>query len=407
MEELRRLAAELGNPGVQPLWLSARRSGLEVTKKQVTEFVRKRGEKQIFGAVQPARGKTVAAGENTTYQMDLADLKNSPEVHDSATYKFFLVVVNAFDRMTYARSLRTKEPAEVRQALVSVLASLPKKPKVIASDNGNEFLGATAELLLDRGIAHRLKPVGDINALGLIDKAIQTLKKKIAELSARTKRTWPDLLQQAVSAVNATPKPGVLHGDSPEEVADDDEVKFLLQLDQAHNFRHNTRLTEQRQAKLESDGAFRAPLPGSTSKFKRGFRATYGDVQQVRNVRGGMVTATDGTRHSLKQIRTVPVDSSAASARFGENTAGPARKRQRGSLILDMLAEILQGEERMSLSKASKLLRTRFQAEGTSYDTVLKAAHAQLIELVRLDDRFQLVEGGRAASKPWYYVALA
>ena len=32
MDDLRRLAAELGNPGVGPLWLAARRSGLEVTK---------------------------------------------------------------------------------------------------------------------------------------------------------------------------------------------------------------------------------------------------------------------------------------------------------------------------------------------------------------------------------------
>jgi hypothetical protein len=85
------------------------------------------------------------------------------------------------------------------------------------------------------------------------------LKKKLAELSSTTKRTWPDLLQQAVSALNATPKPGVLHGDSPEEVKDDPEVQFLLQQDQAKCFRHNTMLTEQRQARLESDGAFRAP----------------------------------------------------------------------------------------------------------------------------------------------------
>jgi hypothetical protein len=35
MDDLRRLAAELGNPGVGPLWLAARRSGLDVTKKQV------------------------------------------------------------------------------------------------------------------------------------------------------------------------------------------------------------------------------------------------------------------------------------------------------------------------------------------------------------------------------------
>jgi hypothetical protein len=38
MDDLRRLAAELGNPGVAALWLAARRSGREVTKKQVTEF---------------------------------------------------------------------------------------------------------------------------------------------------------------------------------------------------------------------------------------------------------------------------------------------------------------------------------------------------------------------------------
>jgi hypothetical protein len=33
--------------------------------------------------------------------MDLADLKNSPEIRESSTYKFFLVVVNAFDRFAY------------------------------------------------------------------------------------------------------------------------------------------------------------------------------------------------------------------------------------------------------------------------------------------------------------------
>ena len=54
----------------------------------MTAFVRKRGEKQVFQPVQPARGKTVAAGADTTFQMDLADLKNSPEVRESATYKF-------------------------------------------------------------------------------------------------------------------------------------------------------------------------------------------------------------------------------------------------------------------------------------------------------------------------------
>jgi len=246
-DQLRALAAQLGNPGVQQLWLMARRSGVEVTKKQVAAFVKQRGEKQIFGAVQPAQGKTVAPTLDGTLQMDLADLKNSPEgekVKDSNVFKFFLVVVNAFDRFVYARKLKTKEPKEVREALESILASLPQKPKVISSDNGNEFLGPVAELLADKGIAQRFKAVGDINALGLVDRSIQTLKRKIAELASRSKRTWPDLLQQAVNAINTTPKPGVLHGDAPDEVREDTEVQFQLLRDQAQNFRHNQRLTD-------------------------------------------------------------------------------------------------------------------------------------------------------------------
>jgi len=157
-DQLRALAAQLGNPGVQQLWLMARRSGVEVTKKQVAAFVKQRGEKQIFGAVQPAQGKTVAPTLDGTLQMDLADMKNSPEgekVKDSNVFKFFLVVVNAFDRFVYARKLKTKEPKEVREALESILASLPQKPKVISSDNGNEFLGPVAELLADKGASRR------------------------------------------------------------------------------------------------------------------------------------------------------------------------------------------------------------------------------------------------------------
>ena len=71
-----------------------------------------------------------------------------------------------------------------------------------------------------------------------------------------------------------------------------------------------------------------------------------------------------------------------------------------------MLAEVLEGEERVSLSKAAQLMRVRFRADGRSYDDVLKAARAQLIDLIRLDDRFELVEGGRTGGKVWYYVAL-
>ena len=53
------------------------------------------------------------------------------------------------------------------------------------------------------------------------------------------------------------------------------------------------------------------------------------------------------------------MDSSRADPSFAENTAGPARKRQKGAAILDVLEELLQGEDRVSLTKAAQLMRAR------------------------------------------------
>ena len=78
---------------------------------------------------------------------------------------------------------------------------------------------------------------------------------------------------------------------------------------------------------------------------------------------------------------------------FGENTAGPARKRQKGALILDVLEEVLEGEEKVSLSRAAVHMRARLKDEGQDYDAILKKAQAH--------------EGENARGKPWYYVSLA
>ena len=56
---LRELSDELGNPGIGPLWLAVKRKGVGVSKNQVEAFVKRKGERQIFQAVQPAKGNGV------------------------------------------------------------------------------------------------------------------------------------------------------------------------------------------------------------------------------------------------------------------------------------------------------------------------------------------------------------
>ena len=47
----------------------------------------------------------------------------------------------------------------------------PKMPKLISSDNGNEFLGPVSALLARHNIAQRFKAVGDVNAIGVVERA--------------------------------------------------------------------------------------------------------------------------------------------------------------------------------------------------------------------------------------------
>ena len=121
-------------------------------------------------------------------------------------YTAYLVAVNVFDRFTYALPLTSKEPTQVAEALGKLLKGANKKPKLISSDNGNEFLGPVSELLVKKKIAQAFKAVGDVNALGVVDRAIQTLKRNLAELAGSTGRSWPSLLQQAVGGRSTAPQ---------------------------------------------------------------------------------------------------------------------------------------------------------------------------------------------------------
>ena len=409
MNQLLALSEELGHPGGQGLWLAAKRRGIDVQKKHVESWVANRREKQVLAPPQRAAGKTISEDDNR-WMMDLVDVSNVP----AGSFKFFLVCVNVFDRFMYARPLPSKEPREVAAKLEEILKSRAgegrKKPNIVSSDNGAEFGGPVAALLLKYGIAQKFKDAGDLNALGLLDRQIGLLKRRLAEMAGRTKKSWAALLQQAVASLNATPKPGVLHGEAPADVRASPQVQFMLQQDQARAIQHNKKLDERRKAKLEeSGGHFRPQL--EISKFKRNYQAAYGDTQRAAGVEAGRVRTTSGASFPLKQIKIVPATLSGEASASSSSAAAPMapatdRKRRLGTPILNALATILEGEERMSLTKASGLLKDELRGQGRDYAAIMADVKGKLIDLIRLaPGRFQLVEQPHG-TKTWYYVAL-
>ena len=398
----------MGEPSAGQLWFAVRRKGLMYSKKVVEAFVKERGEKQVFQAVQPSKGKTVSESLDARWQIDLIVFTKQPAAVSGVTYRYILVAINVFDRYIYGQPMRTKEQSEVRLTLEKILEAAKQKPKLISSDQGQEFQGIVSALMAQKNIAHKLKAVNDVNGIGVIDKAIQSLKQKLSQMVA-VGGTWVSNLPRALAGINNTPKPGVLHGAAPKEIRGDDERRFMLLQDQAQNMKHNTALGKRRTEKLQSTGVFRAPLPESTGKFKRSYHATYGEPLQMHSVTAGTVTDTAGNQHSLKSIKVIPANSSRVGQGLGPNEKGPEKKRQLGGAIITALVLLLEDAEdgKLSISKAAQLLKVQLRLDGQDYAEVLKKSGAiRLIDLIRIaDDRFSLVEQPHGP-QTWYYVSL-
>jgi transposase InsO family protein len=400
-DDLRALSESLGNPGAEALYTAAKRRKLAVSKKQVQEFVKAKSEKQVLGAPQRAAGKTISE-DNNRWQMDLIDVSQVP----AGSWKFFLVVVNVFDRYLYARRLKTKDGPEVAKELEAILAEATsggrKKPQIISSDNGSEFTNPDVKKLLDkRGIVQKFKEVGDLNALGLLDRQIGLLKRRLAEMQTTNGKSWAVNLPTAVVGLNKTPKPGVLYGATPGEVREDPEVQFMLMQDQARAIEHNQKITDKKTKDLRDAGTFRPQV--TLNKFKRNFQATYGDPQKVSRIENGRVYSTSGQDYPVKQVRVVPVSAQVV----GNRTAEERKMANGGTIILDALERLLAGHEQMSLSKAAIELRGVFINDGRDYPATMRKVGGQLIDLIRLvPERFKLVQQPHG-TKMWYYVALA
>ena len=126
---------------------------------------------------------------------------------------------------------------------------------------------------------HRTKRPEDRNAIAVVDRGIQTLKKDLATQVARKGGEWSQRLEQVADAYNARPHE-TAHA-APEDVEKQPATEFRVLQDNADRFQHNKDLTERRINAIEDVGAFRAPTNAARSLS---FNPQYGDAQQLAAV---------------------------------------------------------------------------------------------------------------------------
>ena len=392
MQRVRDLYEELGMPGQAKLFQEVRKRGIAVSRSQVNEFVKGRGERQVFTQPLPrAEGKTASEDVNARYMMDVVNFKGD---------LMALFLVNVFTRKVWVKTIPDKSATSVLAAARVLINRLEEKPKVLSTDDGLEYQ-TLGPWLQEQGIGHRTSVADtDKNALGVLDRAVQDVKARLARILASTgKGEEKQKLERAIKGHNNSIH-STVHG-APNEVGKNEDIIFLNLVDNAQKFEHNAQLLDKRKAALEAQGAFRKPLPGVTKdRFRRGYEAKFDKVQQVRDIRGSTVTATDGSTVDIKLIKAVP-SSSGQPPDISEVNQRVQAKRDKLYDMMEIIQEFIQGRTVSLRALAQHLAKQRFDLNGQqkTYKELLRSqsllGFGALADAIRLfPEMLQLVRDG-------------
>src|SRR6185437_14126060 len=177
------------------------------------------------------RSRMLSSGLGRDYQADLVDMQKHSRINRGM--RFILTVIDIFSKKAFARALKRKMGANVRDALQSIWEEGgPSQPTqsnariTMATDMGKEFLNAPVQKWFsERGI-HHFTLQGDHKA-AVVERFQRTLKERLHRLmTARKSYKYLDLLPVIIKAYNGTP-----HGTTgvrPDDVSLANELQLLL-----------------------------------------------------------------------------------------------------------------------------------------------------------------------------------
>ena len=149
------------------------------------------------------------------YQLYAVDILELPQTKKGT--KCVLTGIDLYTKFAHAVPLRNKRSATVARALEShILATVPKTPEGILSDNGPEFRGAPFEdLLRSYGITHEYSVPYMASTNGAVERFNQTLRSRLATATDSDTSRWDKKLYEVVAQYNRTP-----HADTGKAPAD-------------------------------------------------------------------------------------------------------------------------------------------------------------------------------------------
>ena len=187
--------------GVNVLFREAKKLDPRIKMKDVQSFLQ---NQYVYTLHKPARrnfirNKVIVPGPNYQFQIDLSDMQSIKEENDG--YQYILTCIDVFSKEAWAIPVKNKSADEI----LRVFRLIDKKPKVVQSDEGKEFLNKKFQNYLEsNNIRFFTSKNRDIKC-AVVERFNRTLKSKIWKHFSRSRKyRYIDVLPDIMNAYNNT-----------------------------------------------------------------------------------------------------------------------------------------------------------------------------------------------------------
>ena len=145
------------------------------------------------------RRKVIATSMDEWWQADTLYMKDFAV--NNKQHAYCLVVIDVFSRFVFAEPLKTLTAKESAEAFGRILVRTQRKPKLLYTDDGNEYKGAFLSLLKKHDI-RKVVARSWVKA-SMVERANRTLKERIMRYMQHSyKYKWTVQLQAIVDDIN-------------------------------------------------------------------------------------------------------------------------------------------------------------------------------------------------------------
>jgi hypothetical protein len=351
-----------GFPSGAKLWAILKKQGLTkgVNRKQVDALIAGKAVSQLHH--RPVKKKyshisTTAPG--VMYNADLLDM--TPYARANHGVKWICLCIDVFSRRAAAVGMKNKTAPIAADALrecFDLLSDVP--PKILLTDQGSEWAGATARMLDKMKVIHKKAEVGDHNRLGLVDRFSQTVKRWIAKLMTHKQtQSYIDNLPKLILQYNASPHSSL--GDrSPDEA-----WQYPSETRNYHYEKIQKALTGKRPSKREIVVGDSVRVLNLKKVFDKGYHVKYSlTTHKVVEKKGLNYILDNGRFYRAARLLKVPPREEEPEAPK-EDVSKKARQERRKEVILQT-----EGIEQSNRRSGLRSRKPQSQLEDVRYGRV-------------------------------------